>query len=190
MLAATLILATAQLAAAINFADYDPQPGLPAEVKPFLEALVNAAEDGSVTTGYTDYFPADGMQTTESIHCVGAAGIQKCKDAFLVNGRELVHFPNKTFVASNNETATTYESWGRMEQTYPAPISNCSQLYYQTQYTVLKTNKTVDALPNLTPEPQQQVYCYHDLVVSPFALISDIPCDSQKTAKRALPFKG
>lgn len=53
-------------------------------------SLVNAAEDGSVTTGYTDYFPADGMQTTETIHCVGAAGIQKCKEAFLVNGRELV----------------------------------------------------------------------------------------------------
>ena len=113
-------------------------------------SLVSAAEDGSVTTGYTDYFPADGMQTTETIHCVGAAAIQKCKEAFLVNGRELVvgysymgmrraahqlanrrliqHFPNKTFVASNNDTATTYESWGRMEQTYPAPISNCSQL--------------------------------------------------------------
>lgn len=53
-------------------------------------SLVNAAEDGSVTTGYTDYFPADGMQTTESIHCVGAVGIQNCKNAFLVNGRELV----------------------------------------------------------------------------------------------------
>lgn len=60
---------------------------------------------------------------------------------------------------------------------------------YQTQYTVLKTNKSVDALPNLTPEPQQQVYWYHDLVVSPFALVSDIPCDSQKTAKRGLLFK-
>lgn len=38
MLTSTLFLFTAQLAAAINFADYDPQPGLPAEVKPFLEA--------------------------------------------------------------------------------------------------------------------------------------------------------
>lgn len=38
MLAATVLLAAAHLAAAINFADYDPQPGLPAEVKPFLEA--------------------------------------------------------------------------------------------------------------------------------------------------------
>lgn len=40
MLATTLpiLLATAQLAAAINFADWDPQPGLPDEVKPFLEA--------------------------------------------------------------------------------------------------------------------------------------------------------
>lgn len=115
---------------------------------------MNAAEDPNITTGYTDYFPADGMQTTLTIHCVGAARIQKCKNAFLVNGRQLVvglslhfhvttneastvhagvannekHFPNTTFVADNNATATVYESWGRMEQTYPAPISNCSQL--------------------------------------------------------------
>lgn len=51
---------------------------------------MDAAEDPDVTTGYTDYFPADGMQTTLSIHCVGAASIQKCKEAFLVNGRSLV----------------------------------------------------------------------------------------------------
>lgn len=70
------------------------------------------------------------------------------------------------------------------------PISNFGTYSYQTQYTVLKTNKSVDALPNLTPEPQQQVYWYHDLVVSPFAVISDIPCDSKKTAKRGLPFVG
>lgn len=38
MLAAMLFLATAQLVATINFADWDPQPGLPEEVKPFLEA--------------------------------------------------------------------------------------------------------------------------------------------------------
>jgi hypothetical protein len=70
--------------------------------------------------------------------------------------------------------------------------SNCVSAIssYQTQYTVLKTNQSVDALPNLTPEPQQQVYWYHDLVVSPFAVISDIPCDSHKTTKRALPFMG
>lgn len=30
------------------------------------------------------------MQTTLTVHCVGAAGIQKCKEAFLVNGRSLV----------------------------------------------------------------------------------------------------
>lgn len=71
-----------------------------------------------------------------------------------------------------------------------SPISNGGVHSYQTQYTVLKTNQSVDALPNLTPEPQQQVYWYHDLVVSPFAVISDIPCDSQKTAKRGLPFTG
>lgn len=70
------------------------------------------------------------------------------------------------------------------------PISNFGTCSYQTQYTVLKTNTSVDALPNLTPEPQQQVYWYHDLVVSPFAVISDIPCDSKKTTKRGLPFEG
>lgn len=53
-------------------------------------SLVDAAEDPAVTTGYTDYFPADGMQTTLTIHCAGAENIQKCKSAFLVNGRELV----------------------------------------------------------------------------------------------------
>lgn len=70
------------------------------------------------------------------------------------------------------------------------PVADYIIHSYQTQYTVLKTNQSVDALPNLTPEPQQQVYWYHDLVVSPFAVISDIPCDSKKTAKRGLPFKG
>lgn len=52
--------------------------------------MVNAAEDPNITTGYTDYFPADGDQTTLTIKCVGAAEIQKCKESFLVNGRQLV----------------------------------------------------------------------------------------------------
>lgn len=52
--------------------------------------MVTAAEDINITTGYTDYFPADGMQTTLTIHCVGATNIQKCKESFLVNGRQLV----------------------------------------------------------------------------------------------------
>lgn len=52
--------------------------------------MVDAAEDPEVTTGYTDYFPADGDQTTLTIRCVGAAEIQKCKEQFLVNGRQLV----------------------------------------------------------------------------------------------------
>ncbi|KAJ4394038.1 hypothetical protein N0V93_003255 [Gnomoniopsis smithogilvyi] len=184
MFFAVAFLFTASFVAAVDFSDFDPQPGLPNEFQPFLEKLVNAAEDPNITTGYTDYFPADGMQTTLTIHCVGATGIQKCKEAFLVNGRELVHFPNTTFVAENNATATVYESWGRMEQTYPAPISNCSQLYYKTQYTVLKTNQSVEALPNLATEPQAQVYWYHDVYVNPAALISDIPCDSLKNKRR------
>ena len=53
-------------------------------------SLVNAAESRTVTTGYTDYFPPDGMQTTLTIHCVGAQRIQECKEQFLVNGREIV----------------------------------------------------------------------------------------------------
>lgn len=107
---------------------------------------MNAAEARDVTTGYTDYFPADGMQTTLTIHCVGANGIQKCKEGFLANGRDIVvskypqvrssqslisnrdqHFPNTTFVVSNNNTATVYESQGRIEMTFPEPPGNCSQ---------------------------------------------------------------
>lgn len=30
------------------------------------------------------------MQTTLTIHCVGAANIQKCKESFLVNNRSIV----------------------------------------------------------------------------------------------------
>lgn len=57
--------------------------------------MVTAAEDPAVTTGYTDYFVADGMQTTLTIHCVGAAAIQKCKEGFLVNDRSIVvSFPS------------------------------------------------------------------------------------------------
>lgn len=52
--------------------------------------MVTAAEDPAVTTGYTDYFVADGMQTTLTIHCVGASAIQKCKESFLVNDRSIV----------------------------------------------------------------------------------------------------
>lgn len=37
------------------------------------------------------------------------------------------HFPNITSVVSNNETATTYQSLGRIEMSYPAPTGNCSQ---------------------------------------------------------------
>lgn len=52
--------------------------------------LIDAAEDPNVTTGFTDYFPADGMQTTLTLHCVGAARIQGCKNFFLSDGRQLV----------------------------------------------------------------------------------------------------
>lgn len=49
---------------------------------------------------------------------------------------------------------------------------------------MLKTEKTVDAAPNLATTPQQQLYWYHDVEVNPAALISDIPCDSQKVKAR------
>ncbi len=52
--------------------------------------LVDAAENPNITTGFTDYFPADGMQTTLTLHCVGAARIQACKEYFLADGRQLV----------------------------------------------------------------------------------------------------
>ncbi|KAK4621533.1 hypothetical protein CLAFUW4_06963 [Fulvia fulva] len=178
--ATTLLVLGAQLCTAINFSDWAPRPDLPKEFKPFLEALVNAAEARDVTTGYTDYFPADGMQTTLTIHCVGANGIQKCKEGFLANGRDIVHFPNTTFVVSNNNTATVYESQGRIEMTFPEPPGNCSQQYYKTQYTVLKTDQTVEALPNLSLKPEGQVYWYHDYYVDPPTQSTDIACDSKK----------
>ncbi|KAL7780563.1 hypothetical protein CFE70_010587 [Pyrenophora teres f. teres 0-1] len=68
---------------AIDFSGYSPQKGVHADFKPFLKALVTAAEDPVATTEYTDYFTKDGMQTTLSIHCVGAAAITKCKNGFL-----------------------------------------------------------------------------------------------------------
>ncbi|KAK2625048.1 hypothetical protein QTJ16_005417 [Diplocarpon rosae] len=169
--------ALASVAIAIEFKDYSPQEGVQKEFQPFLEALVSAAEDPSVTTGYTDYFPADGMQTTLTLHCVGAAGIQTCKDNFLSDGRNLVHFPNTTFVAENNATATVYESHGRIENSYND--GSCSQIYYKTQYTVLKTDERVEAAPNLSLEPEGQVYWYHDYYVDPIKVPSDIPCDSK-----------
>ncbi|KAF7195092.1 hypothetical protein HII31_03560 [Pseudocercospora fuligena] len=121
------------------------------------------------------------MQTTLTIHCVGAARIQACKEQFLVNGREIVHFPNTTFIATNNATATVYESHGRIEMTFPeTSYGNCSQQYYKTQYTILKTEKTEEALPNLSLKPEGQVYWYHDVYVEPAALVTSIPCSSLK----------
>lgn len=51
---------------------------------------------------------------------------------------------------------------------------------YRTQYTVLKREggQTIEALPNLTPEPQGQVTWYHDIEIFPAALSTGIPCDS------------
>ncbi|KAM0272165.1 hypothetical protein ACHAQH_008842 [Verticillium albo-atrum] len=170
-------LLAARFAAAIDFTDYDPQPGVQPEFRAFLNSLVNAAEDPTATTAYTDFFTPDGMQTTLSIHCVGASAITACKQRFLpIDGRmSLTHFPNTTFVADNNATATVYESHGRIENDFVA--GNCSQIYYKTQYTVLKTRQSIDAPPNLSIIPQQQVYWYHDYFVNPTGVPSNIPCD-------------
>lgn len=96
-------------AAAIDFTDYAPQTGVQDEFKDFLNAyacsfmspyfrsktirrktdgglpnrLVTPAEDPTATTAYTDFFPADGMQTTLTLHCVGATRITECKQYFL-----------------------------------------------------------------------------------------------------------
>ncbi|KAF9873879.1 hypothetical protein CkaCkLH20_08613 [Colletotrichum karsti] len=192
-------LLAARLVAAIDFTDYDPQPGVQPEFKEFLNAqvsqnrvtsfrkctdlhvsLVTPAEDPTATTAYTDFFTPDGMQTTLSIHCVGAEAITKCKQRFLPTdgSMSLTHFPNTTFVAENNATATVYEAHGRIENNFK--VGNCSQIYYKTQYTVLKTNQSVDAAPNLSTKAEQQVYWYHDYFVNPTGVPSDIPCDSQK----------
>ncbi|CCF41324.1 hypothetical protein CH063_11640 [Colletotrichum higginsianum] len=173
-------LLAARFVAAIDFTDYDPQPGVQPEFKAFLNALVTPAENPTATTEYTDFFTPDGMQTTLSIHCVGAEAITRCKQRFLPTdgSMTLTHFPNTTFIADNNATATVYEAHGRIENNFKA--GNCSQIYYKTQYTVLKTVKSVDAAPNLSTTPEKQVYWYHDYFVNPTGVPSDIPCDSLK----------
>ncbi|KAI1670796.1 Hydroxymethylglutaryl-coenzyme A reductase [Pyrenophora tritici-repentis] len=174
---------------AIDFSGYSPQKGVQAEFEPFLKALVTAAEDPAATTEYTDYFTKDGMQTTLTIHCVGAAAITKCKNGFLPTdgSKKLIHYPTIVSIFDNNATATVYDSEGRIENTFVG--GNCSQIQYKTRYTVLKTTEGENEPPNLTPKPQGQVYWYHDYVVIPTNVPSSIPCDSEKssTAKRDLP---
>ena len=60
-------------------------------------------------------------------------------------------------------------------------MSKCLQFRsYKTQYNILKTDQREEAVPNLSLEPQQQVYWYHDYFVNPTTVPSDIPCDSQR----------
>ncbi|KAL1794092.1 hypothetical protein ACET3X_007513 [Alternaria dauci] len=89
---------------AIDFSGYKPQKGVQAEFKPFLNALVTAAEDPAATTEYTDYFTEDGMQTTLSIHCVGAAAITRCKNGFLPTNGSM-----KLIVQNSLHRAQDYE---------------------------------------------------------------------------------
>lgn len=65
----------------------------------------------------------------------------------------------------------------RLSSSRPVLTKNVS---YKTQYTVLKTDQRVEAPPNLSLQPEGQVYWYHDTYVNPAALITDIPCDSLK----------
>ncbi|KAK7997370.1 hypothetical protein PG989_005410 [Apiospora arundinis] len=204
-------IVAAQMAAAINMVNYDPQPGVPTEFRAFLEALVGQADNATATDSFTDYFTSTGRQTTLTKDCVGPAAILKCKQGFLPpDGRmtltvpflprydstsmiacakadlfpsNLKHFPNTTFVAEDTADSTVYEVRGRIENNFKA--GNCSQIYmgfapysYQTQYTVLKTSQAGGMLPNLTPHPQHQVSWYHDYVINPIGVPSNIPCDS------------
>ncbi|PSN61501.1 hypothetical protein BS50DRAFT_651725 [Corynespora cassiicola Philippines] len=175
------LVALLSSALAIDFSGYSPQSGVQPEFRTFLDALVTAAENPAATNAYTDYFTPDGMQTTLSIHCVGAAAITKCKQGFLPTdgSKSLIHFPTTVTIFDNNATATVYDSEGRIENTFVG--GNCSQINYKTRYTVLKTTQGVDQVPNLTPKPQGQVYWYHDYFVNPTNVPSNIPCDSEKS---------
>ncbi|KAK8127808.1 hypothetical protein PG984_008916 [Apiospora sp. TS-2023a] len=193
------IILAAKLAAAVNMVNYDPQPSVPAEFRDFLEALVGQADNATATDSFTDYFTSSGRQTTLTKDCVGPAAILKCKQGFLPpDGRmTLTHFPNTTFVAEDTADSTVYEVRGRIENNFTA--GNCSQIYYtsygnrespftdntvfsyQTQYTILKTSQAGGMLPNLTPEPQHQVSWYHDYVIIPIGVPSNIPCDSLRS---------
>ncbi|KAK8051778.1 hypothetical protein PG993_003163 [Apiospora rasikravindrae] len=168
----------AELAGAVNVVNYDPEPDVPAEFRDFLEALVGQADNATATDSFTDCFTSTGRQTTLTKDCVGPAAILKCKQGFLPpDGRmTLTHFPNTTFVAEDTADSTVYEVRGRIENNFTA--GNCSQIYYHTQYTILKTSQAGGMLPNLTPQPQNQVSWYHDYVITPVGVPSDIPCDS------------
>ncbi|EHA51740.1 hypothetical protein MCOR27_008110 [Pyricularia oryzae] len=166
--------------AALDMSNYAPKPGVPAEFKPFYEALVGQADNMSATTSFTDFFTSTGRQTTLTLDCQGPAAILKCKQGFLPpdGSKTLSHFPNTTFVVSNNDTATVFEVQGRIEHNYVK--GNCSQNYYKTQYTVLKTDQRVEAMANLTPKPEHQVTWYHDYFIDPPFVPNSVPCDSLK----------
>ncbi|KAK7927365.1 hypothetical protein PG985_004363 [Apiospora marii] len=182
------VVLAAKMAAAVNMVNYDPQPDVPAGFRNFLEALVGQADNATATDSFTDYFTSSGRQTTLTKDCVGPAAVLKCKQGFLPpDGRmtltmsqpaanNLKHFPNTTFVAEGTADSTVFEVRGRIENNFQA--GNCSQIYYQTQYTILKTSQAGGMLPNLTPEPQHQVSWYHDYVITPIGVPSNIPCDS------------
>ncbi|USW46720.1 hypothetical protein Slin15195_G000390 [Septoria linicola] len=104
--AAYIAAVVPRIALAVNFADWAPTNDVPTQLKPFLQALIDAAEDPAVITGYTDYFTPDGRQTTLATDCQGAARIQACKEGFLKDNRRIVHYPNTTSIFSNSETET------------------------------------------------------------------------------------
>ena len=178
------VLATG-MAAALNMENYSPEKGVQPEFKAFYEALVGQADNATATTSFTDFFTADGHQTTLTLDCVGPAKILKCKQGFLPpdGSKTLTHFPNKAFIFSNSATETVYEVHGRIEHNYLK--GNCSQNIYKTRYTILKTDKRVEAAPNLTPKPMHQVTSYNDVFVDPPYVPNGVPCGGLKGKGKA-----
>ncbi|KAL8306495.1 hypothetical protein RB597_003001 [Gaeumannomyces tritici] len=173
VLAATAVVA-------LNMEGFSPEKGVQPEFRTFYEALVGQADSATATTSFTDFFTADGHQTTLTLDCVGPEKILRCKQGFLPpdGSKTLTHFPGRAFIFSNSANATVYEVQGRIEHNFVK--GNCSQNVYKTRYTILKTDQRVEAAPNLNPKPQHQVTSYHDYFIDPPVVPNGVPCDSLK----------
>ncbi|KAL8366800.1 hypothetical protein RB595_008749 [Gaeumannomyces hyphopodioides] len=203
---AFFVLATT-VVAALNMEGFSPEKGVQPEFRTFYEAwvarilpplgqehqltrphasrLVGQADNATATTSFTDFFTADGHQTTLTLDCVGPEKILRCKQGFLPpdGSKTLTHFPGKAFIFSNDANATVYEVQGRIEHNFVK--GNCSQNVYKTRYTILKTDQRVEAAPNLNPKPQHQVTSYHDYFIDPPFVPNGVPCESLKGKAKA-----
>ncbi|KAL8389322.1 hypothetical protein RB595_008749 [Gaeumannomyces hyphopodioides] len=123
---AFFVLATT-VVAALNMEGFSPEKGVQPEFRTFYEALVGQADNATATTSFTDFFTADGHQTTLTLDCVGPEKILRCKQGFLPpdGSKTLTHFPGKAFIFSNDANATVYEVQGRIEHNFVK--GNCSQ---------------------------------------------------------------